>query len=154
DVVRKYTIPSSRHRTVAWAIRDLLPLEGRTALDTPSTPSPANRRRIGWLHARRRRHDLPNRLRPRCHHGDHSYKSMYGKLWWDRPAQTITSGYGSMGQGRYVHPLRLRTLTPHEVARLQGFPDFFRFDLAATKTALAMMIGNAAPMKLSYAFAL
>jgi DNA (cytosine-5)-methyltransferase 1 len=76
---------------------------------------------------------------------------MYGRLWWDRPAQTITSGYGSMGQGRYVHPDGYRTLTPHEAARLQFFPDWFDFG-ERTRTAWADAIGNAVPMKLSYVF--
>jgi DNA (cytosine-5)-methyltransferase 1 len=70
---------------------------------------------------------------------------MYGRLRWDAPAQTITSGYGSMGQGRYVHPGRRRTLTPHEAARLQTIPDWFTFDSAGTRTELARMIGNAVP---------
>jgi DNA (cytosine-5)-methyltransferase 1 len=79
---------------------------------------------------------------------------MYGRLKPHEPAQTITSGFGSPGQGRFVHPTQLRTLTPHEAARLQFFPDFFDFSLAKKKTALASMIGNAAPMKLSYVFGL
>jgi DNA (cytosine-5)-methyltransferase 1 len=70
---------------------------------------------------------------------------MYGRLRWNLPAQTITSGYGSMGQGRYVHPGKRRTITPHEAARLQTIPDWFRFDSASTRTALARMIGNAVP---------
>jgi DNA (cytosine-5)-methyltransferase 1 len=87
-------------------------------------------------------------------YGDHSYKSVYGRLPWDRPAQTITTGFGSMGQGRFVHPKRRRTLTPHEAARLQFIPDHFRLDEVESKTALAEMIGNAVPPKLTYVFAL
>src|SRR5204863_729085 len=64
---------------------------------------------------------------------------------WNKPAQTITSGYGSMGQGRYVPPGRRRTLTPHEPARLQTIPDWFSFATAPKRTALARMIGNAVP---------
>ena len=97
-------------------------------------------------------HNLPNPERPTCHRTEHSYRSMYGRLWWDEPAQTITSGFGSMGQGRYVHPLRQRTLTPHEAARLQFLPDFMAFDLVkTTRSALATMIGNAAPPMLTIA---
>jgi DNA (cytosine-5)-methyltransferase 1 len=75
-------------------------------------------------------------------------KSVYGRLSWDRPAQTITSGFGSMGQGRYVHPLRRRVITPHEAARLQGLPDFFSFDSVVGRTLLHEMIGNAVPPQL------
>ena len=73
---------------------------------------------------------------------------MYGRMYWERPAQTITSGFGSMGQGRFVHPLRPRVLTPHEAARLQGFPDFFSFSMVNKLTALRKMIGNAVPPRI------
>jgi DNA (cytosine-5)-methyltransferase 1 len=71
-------------------------------------------------------------------------------LRWDEPAQTITSGFYSMCMGRYVHPSRQRTLTAHEAARLQFIPDSFSFEAAGTRSALAEMIGNAVPPKLSY----
>lgn len=90
--------------------------------------------------------DLPDSLRPACHRDKaHSYVSMYGRLRKDRPAQTITSGFGSMGQGRFVHPTRERTITAHEAARIQGFPDYFSFDSVKKVTALREMIGNAVP---------
>jgi DNA (cytosine-5)-methyltransferase 1 len=77
---------------------------------------------------------------------------MYGRLRWDEPAQTVTSGYGSIGQGRYGHPSEPRTLTPQEAARLQLLPDFFDFTVVQRRKDWATMIGNAAPMKLSCAF--
>lgn len=135
-------------RDVSWAINDLLDRESETAFDMPSTPTAANRERIAWLFAHDA-FDLPNELRPVCHHGDHSYRSMYGRLRWDTPAQTITSGFGSMGQGRYVHPLRPRTLTPHEAARLQFLPDFVRFERFRKRNSQAEAIGNAAPPRLT-----
>ena len=70
---------------------------------------------------------------------------MYGRLRWDEPAQTITSGFSSIGQGRYMHPDQLRALTAHEAARIQGFPDYFQFAGAPGITAMSMMIGNAVP---------
>ncbi len=36
-------------------------------------------------------------------------------------------------------------ITPHEAARIQGFPDFFDFGAAGGLTALRTMIGNAVP---------
>jgi DNA (cytosine-5)-methyltransferase 1 len=56
-----------------------------------------------------------------------------------------------MGQGRFVHPLERRMLTPHEAARLQCLPDFMDFSVVARRTALAEMIGNVAPPLLAAA---
>ena len=59
-----------------------------------------------------------------------------------------------MCMGRYVHPSQRRTITAHEAARLQYIPDWFSFDGVRHRTALARMIGNAVPSRLSYAVAL
>jgi DNA (cytosine-5)-methyltransferase 1 len=133
-------------RDVAWAIEDLLACESTSVFNTSSQAHEKNRERIDWLFDEDE-FDLPNSRRPDCHQdGNHSYLSMYGRLHWDRPAQTITSGFGSMGQGRFVHPRRRRTLTPHEAARLQCLPDFVAFEsVSLTRSALATMIGNVAP---------
>lgn len=113
-----------------------------------------NRERVAWLFENDE-YDLPNELRPSCHKNkEHSYVSMYGRLRWDKPAQTITTGFGSMGQGRFVHPTRKRTITPHEAARIQGFPDFFSFGAAKNVTPLRQMIGNAVPPQLTLQIAL
>lgn len=137
-------------RDVSWAIEDLEKINGRTIFDTASVPSAENEQRMAWLFD----HDvddLPNPQRPICHRSDHSYRSMYGRLRWDEPAQTITSGFGSMGQGRFVHPHSPRTLTPHEAARLQFLPDFMDFGAATYRSELATLIGNAAPPVLTIA---
>jgi len=54
-----------------------------------------------------------------------------------------------MGQGRFVHPRRRRTITPHEAARLQFIPDFVEFT-GLKVTSTARLIGNAVPPKLVY----
>lgn len=141
-------------RSVEWAIHDLETRSSAGLLDTASQPTAANLERIEYL-LRNDEYDLPNELRPLCHrNNDHSYKSMYGRLSWDEPAQTITSGFGSPGQGRFIHPSQPRVLTPREAARLQFFPDSFSFEEAEKRTHLAQMIGNAVPMKLSWVFCL
>lgn len=135
-------------------IRDLDGLNGSKIplFDEASRMNPVNARRARFLY-RKGKYNLPNRLRPPCHRDvQHSYVSMYGRLRWDRPAQTITSGFGCMGQGRFLHPRRCRTLTPHEAARLQGFPDFFDFGSVKARTALQTTIGNAVPPKLAAVF--
>ena len=137
--------------TVDDVIGDLAPLYGHGTFDTSARHSAENRRRIAYLFD----HDLynlPDSERPDCHRlRVHSYKSVYGRMAGDEPAPTITSGFGSTGQGRFVHPHLPRTLTPHEAARLQGFPDWFSFDECDGRRALQEMIGNAVPAQLGYA---
>lgn len=146
-----------RPRDVAWAFQDLetMPDSRRTSLvDAVAQSAPATRRRIDYLFEHGLA-DLPDRQRPACHAGGgHSYKSIYGRLAWDRPSQTVTTGFYSMCMGRYVHPSRRRTITAHEAARLQYIPDWFSFEGVRQRTALARMIGNAVPSRLSYAVAL
>lgn len=130
-----------------WAIGDLVDASdcATSIFDQAPRAKADNVKRMQWLLDHPDEFDLPNKLRPVCHQGDHSYKSMYGQLRWSEPAQTITSGYGSIGQGRYMHPSRARALTAHEAARIQGFPDYFDFTDCRTRSELAVMIGNAVP---------
>ena len=154
DVVARHTRET---RDVARAFQDLeaMPDARRTRLvDAVAQSAPATRHRIDYLFDNGLA-DLPDSQRPACHAGgSHSYKSIYGRLAWDRPAQTVTTGFYSMCMGRYVHPSRRRTITAHEAARLQYIPDWFSFSGVRQRTALAHMIGNAVPSRLSYAVAL
>jgi DNA (cytosine-5)-methyltransferase 1 len=151
EVLDRHGVPT--YRDTKWAIGDLKTNTDNGIFDSPAQLQRANVLRVDYLF-RKGIYDLPNRLRPVCHQRDHSYKSMYGRLKYYEPAQTITSGFGSPGQGRFIHPVRPTTLTPHEAARLQFFPDSFGFSSARLRTSIANMIGNAVPMKLSYAVSL
>lgn len=131
-------------RSVRWAIEDLVDADPERLLDRPARRSADNVKRMRYLF-KENEYDLPNPLRPPCHRDkDHSYNAVYGRLSWDVPAPTITSGFTSMGQGRYVHPSLVRTLTAHEAARLQAFPDWFDWH-TTRRTVLSTMIGNAVP---------
>ncbi|WP_159448825.1 DNA cytosine methyltransferase [Demequina sp. NBRC 110053] len=143
-------LPQFPRRDLHWAIGDLVEADEANPLDRAPKAQAVNEERMRYL-LDNDLYDLPNALRPTCHQGAHSYKSMYGRLRWDEPAQTITSGFGSIGQGRYMHPERLRALTAHEAARIQGFPDYFDFSPCPTRGALATMIGNAVPPALTAA---
>lgn len=137
-------------RSVRWAIGDLDDSSENGLLNTPSLLTEVNRRRVEYLFEHDV-YDLPNELRPACHQdGDHTYKSMYGRLRWGELAQTIATGFSSPGQGRYIHPNLHRTLTPREAARLQFLPDSFDFSGVKYRSDLARMIGNAVPPKLSW----
>ena len=141
---------SCEERTVKWAISDLLGARSIDQIDAITKLSPVSQRRVDWLFDNDE-YDLPDRMRPDCHRlNDHSYKAVYGRLYWDKPAWTITTGFQVMGQGRFVHPRERRVITSHEAARLQFIPDFFRF-VTDSRKGYAKMIGNAVPSKLAYA---
>lgn len=149
-VVLEALAQSEDRRDLRWAIHDLMGVDDGSLRDRAPRAKSDNQARMRWM-LENDAYDLPNHLRPKCHQDDHSYKSMYGRLRWDDPAQTITSGFGSIGQGRFMHPELPRALTAHEAARIQGFPDYFDFSGCSTGTALATMIGNAVPPPLGAA---
>jgi len=79
-----------------------------------------------------------------------------GQMHHDRPAPTITTGIGTPGQGRFIHPLKRRLVTPHEAARIQGFPDGYGFlerGVPAKRKDLAKWIGDAVPAPMGYEMA-
>jgi len=100
----------------------------------------------GWI-------DIPEHLRLDCHKGVDTSKGgwpdVYGRLSWDGQAPTITAGFDSFTRGRYGHPEQDRSLTLREGARLQGFPDDFRF--LGNRSEVRLQIGNAVPPPLATA---
>jgi DNA (cytosine-5)-methyltransferase 1 len=68
---------------------------------------------------------------------------LFGRLWWNRPAFTIRTEFFKPEKGRYLHPSQHRPITHREAARLQSFPDSFRF--TGSKFEIARQIGNAVP---------
>lgn len=142
---------------VSWAIKDLTSSTDSiagTTFDRSSDLSEANRVRVEWLFANQE-FDLPNDERPDCHKDGHSYPAVYGRMRGDQPSGTITGGFLSPGRGRFVHPTQARSLSPHEGARIQGFPDSFKFfgptGPEPKRTHLAKWIGDAVPPILGFA---
>jgi DNA (cytosine-5)-methyltransferase 1 len=139
--------------TVGDAIGDLVDTPAETAFDRPAKLSQANLDRIKHLFENDS-YQLPNEVRPDCHKDGHTYPSVYGRLNMNGIANTITTGFASPGRGRYVHPTRQRALTPHEAARLQGFPDTFAFSdtkgRELTNKAYGKLIGDAVPPPLGF----
>lgn len=80
-----------------------------------------------------------------CHTGFNGFKDVYGRMWWDRPAPTITGGCFNPSKGRFLHPHQDRNITLREAALLQSFPINYRFSLSRGKQGAAGMIGNAFP---------
>lgn len=149
SVLNSVAESQAEEHNLRWAIGDLADIANGNGVDQAPKASATNRERMRWL-LEHDEYDLPNSERPLCHQNDgHTYLSMYGRLDWEKPAQTITSGFGSIGQGRYMHPDQMRALTPHEAARIQGFPDYFRFAPLPSRASLATMIANAVPPELA-----
>jgi DNA (cytosine-5)-methyltransferase 1 len=98
------------------------------------------------------RRDLPDHLSTP---GWRKHKSgsgdVMGRLRLDRPSVTIRTEFFKPEKGRYLHPREDRPITHHEAARLQGFPDDFKW--FGSKTQIAKQIGNAVPIGLASALA-
>jgi DNA (cytosine-5)-methyltransferase 1 len=95
--------------------------------------------------------DWKRSLLPDCYKGENTYKaSVYGRMRWDEPSPTITTNCTTLGTGRYGHPTQNRAISLREAARLQTFPDYYRFDPSkeVSITKLAKFIGNAVPVQL------
>lgn len=157
---------SSEPRNIMWAIGDLV--------DEPEDHE-MNRRpkhdeklqgyaTLNWFKNNEHAHDLPmtdeegKQLRPDSHMNEEVFnqrKSIYGRMYSDRPSPTLTTGFVTPGRGRFVHPTRVRMLTPREAARIQGFPDTYKWRIPGgaipTLGSLTKWIGDAVPMPLGYA---
>ena len=136
-------------------IGDLLNLgEEVSKFDQPANLSTENHERINYLFEHDL-YDLPNPQRPDCHKNGTTYKSVYGRLSLDKPSGTITTGFLSPGRGRFIHPTQRRGLTPHEGARIQSFPDSFRWlddhGNHLKNTNYSKLIGDAVPPMLGKA---
>ena len=88
--------------------------------------------------------DVPEELRPRSY-----FANTYSRLWWDRPSTTVTRNFGTPSSSRCIHPFADRGLTTREGARLQSFPDWYKF--RGTRTEKNLQIGNAVPPLLAEA---
>jgi DNA (cytosine-5)-methyltransferase 1 len=95
--------------------------------------------------------DIPRRLLPagmkRARLSDHTKR--YGRLDRDGLASTILTKCDPHW-GAYIHPTEHRTISVREAARLQGFPDSFRF--AGTDLGKHYeQVGNAVPVPVATA---
>lgn len=70
------------------------------------------------------------------------FKDRYTRQHADRACSTIVAHLSKDGL-MFIHPKQNRSLTPREAARVQSFPDWFRFPDA--RTLSFRLIGNAVP---------
>ena len=83
--------------------------------------------------------DVPEHLR---RYRADIFTDKYNRLTWDGLSRTITAHLAKDGYW-YIHPQQNRTLSIREAARIQTFPDSFRF--AGSPSNRYQQIGNAVP---------
>ena len=87
--------------------------------------------------------DLPDRVK---RYRDDIFDDKYNRLDWSSLSRSITAHIAKDGYW-YIHPDQPRTLTVREAARIQTFPDTFRF--AGSRSHQFQQIGNAVPPALA-----
>jgi len=80
------------------------------------------------------------------------YPNIYGRLHLNKPADTITGNCGCVSApGRFIHPTQNRAISIREAARLQSFPDRYRF--CGNMSDKYRQVGNAVPPLMAHAVA-
>ena len=86
---------------------------------------------------------------------EHLTKSIYSGTWTrmrkDEISVTITTRFDTPSSGKFTHPYLDRAITVREAARIQSFPDRFRF--IGNKGSQMKQVGNAVPPLLAAAIA-
>lgn len=166
-------LPEEAFVTVSDAIMDLPPVEAGGGWDETEYPAAphtcseyASLMRVGatrlWNHwnsatdevnlSRIRHvreggnwHDIPLELLPErfayVRMSDHT--TTYRRLDRSHPAHTVTTECGNVTSGAFTHPVQDRAITVREAARLQSFPDRFRF--CGPRGSQYRQVGNAVP---------
>jgi len=150
-------------KTVRQAIGCLPPLSAgesvpKDKLHVASMLSKTNLERIKVSKPGGTWRDWPRHLIAKCHLAEsgHTYRSVYGRMEWDKPAPTMTTQCCGFGNGRFGHPEQDRAISLREAAILQSFPRNYAFIPQCGEvnlTALERLIGNAVPVDLGRAIA-
>ena len=147
--------------TVGDAIRHLEPIRAGDTLPADrlhkaSSMSAKNMRRILSSAPGGTWSDWDAGLRATCHAraAGRSYRSVYGRMEWDKPGPTITTQFYGFGHGRFGHPEQDRAISLREGALLQTFPPEYAFvpdgeDVYLNR--IGRLIGNAVPVRLGAA---
>jgi len=154
----KVSHKAEEYKTVRQTIGNLPSIKAggsdrKDPLHTTSTLSDKNLLRIkaskpggSWL-------EWDRNLVADCHKksGRATYRSVYGRMSWNKPSPTITTQFIGFGNGRFGHPKQNRAISLREGAMLQTFPKKYRFVEPGKPIHfkhVARLIGNAVPVKL------
>jgi len=97
--------------------------------------------RIHGERVRNRYEKIPPGGRDKIDHTDRIYP--------EKPSRTVLVGSKAGGGRPHIHPYFPRHITVREAARLQSFPDWYKF--LGTSTAQYRQVGNAVPPLLALA---
>ena len=127
------------------AARATMVLEAREVVWDHHTRAvrPDDREAFEQMTAKTRYSDLPEHLR---RYRDDIFDDKYKRLGWNELSRSITAHIAKDGYW-YIHPEEHRTITVREAARIQTFPDSYRF--AGSRSHVFRQIGNAVPPKLA-----
>ena len=156
----KITMPKPKineRMTVQSAIGNFRPIraggkDSRTSLHISAALSNDNLERLQLTPhnggTRRAWKDIP-RLQLECYKAkDTIFTNVYGRMFWNQPAPTITTKFYSISNGRFAHPEQDRAISLREGAVLQSFPKSYAF-IASSSGTIARMIGNAVPPEMA-----
>ena len=92
-------------------------------------------------------HSLPNNMKNTYENPARTQNTIYKRLNPNKPSDTVVNVRKSM----WIHPYLNRAVSAREAARLQSFPDNYKF--YGTKDSVYQQIGNAVPPLLGRAVA-
>lgn len=171
---RDYCVPQSRDRVIIVGIRGDIALENNISSFTiPPTSTGSNNEDLpAWRTVENALYGLPELIPngatiksvPNHHGRRHSQriidryssllpgerdpKTRINRLDLTKPSFTIVVGSDHGGGKGHVHPTQPREVTPRESARIQSFPDWWRFTGSVRDEI--RQVGNAVPALLGF----
>jgi site-specific DNA-cytosine methylase len=148
-----YGCPQRRERVIFIAVKKkyniIYPSPTHSESPTENRYSESNKKLKKWISVRqaidhiRSKHtpDMIKRMSETKYEqsAQPKYKEAYFKCHPDKPSLTVKENHGAV----FVHYEKPRCMTPRELARLQTFPDNFKF--TGSKKDILVQIGNAVP---------
>lgn len=146
DLERRRSHYDEYGKVARWYLQDVLEI-GRAKKLTNHISRPHNSRDLRDFNRLREGENSLTALRDRgvefeFPYDRNSFKDRYTRQSRSQACSTIVAHLAKDGL-MFIHPTQPRSLTPREAARIQSFPDWFKFPEA--RTHAFRMIGNAVP---------